>query len=343
MSTRVPIEDLTYLQRCYQLARLAGKDTKSNPLVGAVIVAANRVIGEGYHKCYGGPHAEVEAIASVKADDRYLLATSTIYVSLEPCNHTGKTGPCTHAIIAAGIKKVVIGSVDPHELVAGSGIAYLRENGCEVIIADDLGAKELIRPFVVHQQKRPYVILKWAQSLEGYIGAKDHQVWLTHHRTSILTHKWRSEVDAIMIGSKTATIDQPSLDTRNYPGHSPVRVVLDRTATAYKHLKDSSTKTIVLNELLESKDIDHLIFTKVQDVRNLHDILNKLYLEGVCYLLVEGGAQVLQSFIDQELWDEARIIMTNTSLQNGIKSPRINGIVVERFPIATDIITILRP
>lgn len=343
MTIEPTLQDLAYLKRCYQIARLGGKATKSNPNVGSVIVAHDRIIGEGFHQYYGGPHAEINALKSVVEGEKHKLPSSTIYVSLEPCNHTGKTGPCTNAIIDSGIKRVVVGAKDPNPLVSGAGIDYLRKHGCEVIEVEDREAKALIKPFIVHQQLRPYIFLKWAESQEGYMGSQESQIWLTHARTSILTHKWRSEADGILIGSNTAIVDNPSLDTRHYPGVSPVRIILDSQAKAFKSLKETNSKTIVVNEIIETIESNNTAFVKVDDVHNLEAILSKLFHHGIFYLIVEGGAKVLQSFIDQGYWDEARIIKTQSSIKDGIKAPIVKASLAATYSLASDTIHIFKP
>jgi diaminohydroxyphosphoribosylaminopyrimidine deaminase/5-amino-6-(5-phosphoribosylamino)uracil reductase len=333
--------DKLYMALCCQLAALGGKYTMTNPNVGAVIVHDDNIIGQGWHQKFGGPHAEINALLSVKKEKRHLLPESTMYVSLEPCNHTGKTGPCTHAILDAGVKKIIIGASDPNLSVSGKGIEYLRAHQCDVKLLNDPTASEILRPFVVHQLKRPYIILKWAQSADGYIGIEGTNTWLSHDRTSILSHKWRSEVDGILIGSRTALIDKPSLSTRQYVGPNAIRIILDRSAQAYKNLH-KGIKTYVINETLEL-DTEDFHFYKVKDSYRLDEVLSLLFSKGIYFLLVEGGAKVLNSFIHQNLWDEARVIETSLSLHNGIPAPSIKGSLQEDYQIATDRIKIYRP
>jgi diaminohydroxyphosphoribosylaminopyrimidine deaminase/5-amino-6-(5-phosphoribosylamino)uracil reductase len=299
-----------------------------NPMVGAVLVYQNNIIGEGFHREYGGGHAEVNCIHNVSHENRHLIEKSTLYVSLEPCNHHGKTPPCTDLIIRHAIPRVVIGCRDLNEKVNGSGVAKLRDSGIEVV--EGICEKEAVylnRSFFTFQQKkRPYVILKWAQSSDGFIGNIDKRVKISNAASDRLVHKWRSEEGAIMVGTKTAISDNPSLTTRLWPGHNPVRVVLDLSGKLPGHLAllNSEALTIVINKRQEKQD-GNLIYRKLNAEDDLiNEVLDILYRENIQSLIVEGGSKLLQTFIDSGKWDEARVIIgNNLLLESGVKAPAL--------------------
>lgn len=294
------------MRRCLQLARCGEAGAPPNPMVGAVIVCDGRIIGEGYHRRCGGPHAEVNAINSVKGKD--LLSRSTIYVSLEPCAHYGKTPPCADLIIETGIRRVVIGCTDPFAKVNGLGIKKLREAGCEVQVGVlEQECRELNRRFFTfHEKHRPWIILKWAQSNDGFIG-KDERVILSNVPTQTLVHRLRARSGAILVGTNTALMDNPTLTTRLWPGPNPLRLTIDRNGIlpSTLHLKDNSTPTVIYSH------------------ESIEEILADLYARGIQSLLVEGGAKLLQSFIDKGLWDEARIETAPLCLGQGTKAPTL--------------------
>ncbi len=298
--------DINYMRRCLQLARCGEAGAPPNPMVGAVIVCDSRIIGEGYHRRCGGPHAEVNAINSVK--ERDLLSRSTIYVSLEPCAHYGKTPPCADLIIETGIRRVVIGCTDPFAKVNGLGIKKLREAGCEVQVGVlEQECRELNRRFFTfHEKHRPWIILKWAQSNDGFIG-KDERVILSNALTQTLVHRLRARSGAILVGTNTALQDNPTLTTRLWPGPNPLRLTIDRNGILplTLHLKDNSTPTVIYSH------------------ESIEEILADLYARGIQSLLVEGGAKLLQSFIDKGLWDEARIETAPLCLGQGTKAPTL--------------------
>jgi diaminohydroxyphosphoribosylaminopyrimidine deaminase/5-amino-6-(5-phosphoribosylamino)uracil reductase len=322
-----------YINRCIQLAKNGQGATYPNPLVGSVIVHKNKIIGEGWHHKAGAPHAEVNAINSVK--DTSLLKKATIYVSLEPCSHFGKTPPCSDLIIAKEIKKVVIGCVDPFAEVAGRGIKKLMEAGCEVTVGvlekecQDLNK----RFFTFHQKKRAYIILKWAQSLDGFIAPafqeKREPVWISNRYSKQLVHKWRSEEQAIMVGTKTAVADNPQLNTRLWKGNNPVRVVIDKNLKISQDsaLFDGSTKTLVLTEKSTGMYAkNNLVFETIDFRENLpSQICQVLYRHNLQSVIIEGGAYTLQSFIDINLWDEARIFTGISNFHKGVKAPLFSG------------------
>lgn len=298
------MSDELYMQRCLQLAALGLGKTSPNPMVGAVIVHNGQIIGEGYHHLYGQAHAEVNAINSVK--DKELLKESTIYVNLEPCSHFGKTPPCADAIIRYGIPKVVIGSIDYHDKVNGNGVRKLREAGVEVVEnVCEADCEELNkRFFTFHQQHRPYIILKWAQTRDGFMdidrnGSETTSYWITNPALKVLVHKWRSEEDAILVGYNTMRNDRPQLTTREYPGKDPQRFVMQRGTDVIADLPYTP-----LSEKAEEA-IQQLYNLKIQSV------------------IIEGGKKTLEKFLEIGLWDEARILVGNQTWGKGQKAPKI--------------------
>jgi len=300
------------MRRCISLARLGAGNVSTNPMVGAVVVYDGRIIGEGYHRKYGEAHAEVNAINSVK--DKALLPKSEIYVSLEPCAHFGKTPPCADLIIEKGIRKVYVGCRDTFGKVDGKGIQKLRAAGAEVVVGVlEQECLDLNRRFFTSvNYKRPYVILKWAQSLDGFIDKDFMPVRISNHQTEILNHKWRSEEDAILVGYNTALRDNPSLTNRLWAGKNPLRVVLDRDGSLPKNLRifDGAARTVVLNFAGDDAP---------------QKILSALYEMKVQSVIVEGGARTHQMFIDAGLWDEARILVSPAMLGNGTKAADLRG------------------
>ncbi|PRZ28093.1 bifunctional diaminohydroxyphosphoribosylaminopyrimidine deaminase/5-amino-6-(5-phosphoribosylamino)uracil reductase RibD [Flavobacterium granuli] len=324
-----------YLRRCIELAKNGLGTTYPNPLVGSVIVYNDQIIGEGWHKKAGEPHAEVNAIHSVK--DKSLLQKATIYVSLEPCSHFGKTPPCCDLIIQNKIPNVVIGTVDPNEKVAGKGIRKLIEAGIKVTVGVlENECNELNkRFFTFHQKKRPYLILKWAESQDGFIapniisrkeqyGSEKKPVWITNPYSRQLVHKWRSEEQAILIGTKTALEDNPKLDVRDWTGNHPVRVILDQNNRIPKtnHIFDNQTKTVIICGKITDADSKNTIFESIDFEQNIAPQLTKLlFKHQIQSVIIEGGSQTLQTFIDANLWDEARVFIGNSILGDGIKAP----------------------
>lgn len=324
-----------YMRRCLELARLGLGNVSPNPMVGAVIVCDGKIIGEGYHQKYGEAHAEVNALNQVINNfNNYaeLLRRSTIYVSLEPCAHYGKTPPCADLIIKHHIPKVVIGCRDPFEQVNGKGIEKLLAAGIEVIsgILED-ECKWLNRRFFTRVQKhRPYIILKWAQTEDDFFAPADGtQYWITGHESRKLVHQWRGEEDAILVGTNTVAVDNPQLNVRYGTGKMPKRIVIDRKLRLDTGLKvfDQSVETLVFNEL--KMEIDGKIkYISLEDFDNFvpQYILYQLYLQDIQSVIIEGGAFTLNSFIEAGLWDEARIFTGPTILKQGIKAPLISGI-----------------
>lgn len=321
-------KDEKYIRRCIQLARNGMCNAAPNPMVGAVIVHNDRIIGEGYHARCGEGHAEVNAIRSVK--DESLLQESTIYVSLEPCSHYGKTPPCADLIIRKGIPRVVVGCVDPFSLVSGRGIQKLKDAGIDVKVGVlEAECRQLIKRFVIfNTQQRPYITLKWAESADGFIDINREEgqpVVLSTPITSMYVHKQRAEHHAILVGRRTALLDNPSLTTRNWYGKNPVRLVIDKELTLPTSLKlfDGSAPTWIFTAQ-DKASTSQVIYFKLDFSRSiLPQILQKLYENKLQALLVEGGSRLLQSFIDEGLWDEIYTEHSTKVLENGVKEPVI--------------------
>ncbi len=344
-----PIRDNQWISRCFDLARRGIGHVSPNPPVGAVIVHNHEIIGEGFHSYFGGPHAEVEAFKSVSPDKRHLIPQATLYVSLEPCCITGKTPPCTDLILREHVRHVHIATQDPNPDISGRGIQILRKNGIEVkcgILEDE--ALELIRPFRTNiLYRRPYVILKWVQSQNGYIGRQDKKIWLSHPDTSILTHQQRAMADAILVGSRTVMLDDPLLTTREYPGRSPHRVIYDphgRLNISFRVFNNDQCTVFYFSEKENnSVNADYVKqFILSKDKSHAKQILTKLYDHQIGILMVEGGAYTHQLFIDQNSWDEARVIQTVHALNEGTKAPNIRGKLGSKIQSGTDtVISIL--
>lgn len=330
------------MQRCIDLAQNGLGTTYPNPLVGSVIVCDDEIIGEGWHQKAGLPHAEVNAINSVKNPD--LLSKSTIYVSLEPCSHFGKTPPCSDLIIAKNIPNVVIGTVDPFAKVAGTGIQKLKEAGRNVMVGvlekecQDLNK----RFFTFHTQKRPYIILKWAESQDGFIAPKTKSsrepFWISNAYSRQLVHKWRTEEQGILIGTQTVLDDNPSLDARHWKGQNPTRIVLDRKGKIDLSCRiyDGKVKTLVFTEEKKTA-IDQCIFENVIfDNRLVFQMMEILHQHEIQSVIVEGGRQTIQSFVEADLWDEARIFKTELILKEGTKAPEIKGNLLSKKSILND-------
>ena len=324
-------EDRMYIARCLQLARSAAGSTSPNPMVGAVIVCDGRIIGEGYHIRCGEPHAEVNAIRSVK--DAELLSRSTIYVSLEPCSHYGKTPPCADLIISSRIPRVVIATTDNNAMVSGRGIERMRAAGIKVKVG--LLEKEAYMLnrhfFTYHGKKRPFVTLKWAQSADGFIdvlrdGGTAQAISTTS--SSMAVHRLRAMHDAILVGRRTALLDNPTLTVRSWCGRSPLRLVLDRKGTlpAALRLFDDKQPTVVFTEsAIDGKFGENVVQVELDFSSDVVDsIMEYLYANKIGSLLVEGGAQLLQSFIGKDMWDEIRV-ETNPSLclGDGVQAPAV--------------------
>lgn len=345
-----------YMHRCLELAQLGAGNVAPNPVVGAVLVYDGRIIGEGYHEQYGKAHAEPNCIASVKDEDKQLIEKSTLYVSLEPCAHFGKTPPCADLIVEKKIPKVVVGCRDPFVQVNGKGIEKLKAAGIEIeagILEEE--CKELNkRFFTFHTQHRPYVILKWAQTADNKIANEDYsRILISNEHTNRIVHKWRSEEMAIAVGTNTALYDDPELTTRLSPGKDPVRIVVDMDLRLPKSLKlfSSKTPTIVFNTKdhtlpMEKISIEELnkigtgYYQVAEDVSLVHQMMNALYRMNIQSVLIEGGAYLLQSFINEGIWDEARVITNEQlSIGAGLPAPVLNrGILQSSEQVVSDVI-----
>ncbi len=344
------------MQRCLQLARLGAGHVAPNPMVGAVLVYDDRIIGEGYHQLYGKSHAEVNCINSVNAADEQYISKSTLYVSLEPCVHFGKTPACTDLIIENKIRNVVIGCRDSFAAVNGKGIEKLKSAGVNVIVG--ILENECLelnkRFFTFYNLQRPYIILKWAQSKDGKIaplnppegGTLEHtdagRLLISNEFTNRLVHKWRSEEAAILVGTNTVLLDDPALTTRLWPGKTPVRLVIDKELKLPIHLKlfDGSAKTIMFN-YIRHDDGEMLSYHKLSKDENIiPQILSAIYMLQIQSVIVEGGAKLLQTFIDAGLWDEARVI-TNSAMVigKGLDTPVLkNEILLTEQKIGNDVV-----
>ena len=340
--------DEKYMRRALQLARLGTGHTSPNPMVGAVIVAPDgTIIGEGWHRKCGQAHAEVNAVASVA--DPALLSNSTIYVTLEPCSHYGKTPPCARMLIERGIPRVVVGCLDPFPQVAGRGVAMLREAGIEVTVGVlEQECRDLNRRFITaHTTRRPWVQLKWAQTADGYIGlppdAGENPLHMSTPITMCLMHRQRALCDAIVVGAATARIDNPSLTTRQWPGRSPLRVVLSRNLSMPDNLKllTDGLPTIVYNGVKE--EVCGPVQYVKMDTTSPQSWLKDLYRRGVTSVMVEGGTHVLQDLIAAGAWDEARIEVSPRKVGQGVKAPVIGGSIAASFSLGDNTIIHLLP
>lgn len=313
-------------------------------MVGAVLVHDGRIIGEGWHGEHGAHHAEVNCLASVAEVDKSLIPQSTMYVSLEPCAHYGKTPPCANRLVQEQVKEVIICNTDPNPMVSGKGVDILKEHNIAVTVGVMAEAGRWLnrRFFSTQEHKRPYVILKWAQSADGYIAPADRSRYqLSTPPSQQLVHKWRTEEDAIMVGYTTALNDNPQLTARLWEGKNPLRIVLDKNLLlpATLRLFDGQAETWVLNNSKSGK-ADNLEYIQLDfSTSVIQQLLDKLYVAGKQSLIVEGGARLLQSFIDARLWDEARVFATEAKLTNGIPAPVLKDSVhAEQTPVATDVL-----
>lgn len=323
------------MQVCIDLALKGFPLAMPNPLVGCVIVHKHKIIGQGYHKQYGSHHAEVNAIGNVENKD--LLKESTLYVSLEPCAHHGKTPPCADLIIKHKIPKVVIGSLDTFSEVNGKGIERLRSAGVEVItsVLEDECREINRRFFTFHEKKRPYIILKWAQTSDGFIAPLDQKepLWISSSESKTLVHQWRSQEQSVLVGRKTAFLDNPQLTTREFEGKNPIRIVLDKNLNLPKSLAifNDEAPTLIVNDSLSSE-----CHIQVDFENFLPSLLDKLYESNIQSVIVEGGSQTLNTFINSNSWDEARIFTSKKTLEEGIQSPVIERVISKSVIIGGD-------
>ena len=332
------------MKRCIELASKAMGSVSPNPMVGCVIVYQGNIIGEGYHKNYGKAHAEVNAIASVK--DKSLLPKSTLYVNLEPCAHFGKTPPCSNLIIEYKIPKVVVGCVDAFLKVAGKGIEKMEKEGIEVIVGVLEKESRALnkRFFTFHEKERPYIILKWAESQDGFIAPNNQEepFWMISSESKELVHQWRAEEDAILVGRITAEKDNPSLTVRKVKGENPTRIVIDKELKLSTDLNlfNSEVKTLIFNSV-KLEIVDSNNFIKINFNNLIENILRELYKQKIQSVIIEGGSKTLQSFIDDNMWDEARIFTTKKELTDGVKSPNIKGEIVTAKELGGDTLEII--
>lgn len=334
------MEGQQYMRRALDLARLGAGYVSPNPMVGCVVVHNDRIIGEGYHMQYGQPHAEVNAIRSVA--DQSLLEESAVYVSLEPCSHYGKTPPCADLLVKKGVKKVVVCNLDPNPLVSGSGIAKLEQAGIQVSTGVlEVEGRHLNRRFFTSiTKKRPYIILKWAKTSDGYVArANFDSKWISNPSSRQLVHKWRTEEDAILVGYRTALHDNPKLNVRDWTGRDPVRIYLDKYGSLPGDhlLKDGSVRTICIT--LEAQDHQHVSYQVVEGISPT-TICQVAYQAGVSSLIVEGGSATLKTFIDEGMWDEARVFTSKTSFGVGIAAPYLHAKLASKENVMDDVLEI---
>ena len=341
----------TYMRRCIELAQLGAGKVSPNPMVGAVIVHNNQIIGEGFHQSYGEAHAEVNAITNALSkfeNAESMLKSSVIYVTLEPCAHFGKTPPCADLIIRYGIPEVVIGSTDPFLQVNGLGIKKLQEAGVKVTLGICKEECDYLnrRFFTRVTSHRPYIILKWAQTANLFFAPSDNsQKWISSYPSKLLTHQWRTEEDAVLVGKNTALIDNPRLNVREAEGRDPIRIIIDRRLElpGNLHLFDQSQPTIVFNEMKSEID-GNIKYLEVEDFDLLSQfICYQLYLMDIQSVIIEGGAETLKLFIQNKLWDEARIFTSPVLWENGIKSPEIFGKTLIEEKVGSDVLRIIGP
>ncbi|WP_053992588.1 bifunctional diaminohydroxyphosphoribosylaminopyrimidine deaminase/5-amino-6-(5-phosphoribosylamino)uracil reductase RibD [Mangrovimonas sp. TPBH4] len=342
-----------YIKRCIDIAKNGLGYTRPNPMVGCVIVHENRIIGEGFTSPYGGNHAEVNAIQSVQ--DPNLLKEATLYVTLEPCSHFGKTPPCSDLIITSKIPNVVIGTIDTHSKVAGKGIKNLKAAGCKVTVGvlENESQEHHKRFFTFHNKQRPYIILKWAQTLDGFLAPeiqdKQEPVWITNTFSRQLVHKWRTEEHAILVGTNTVIKDNPKLTVRDWKGQNPIRVVLDKEGKLPKNLGvfNNESQTIIISSS-ENKNVLNSEFTNTEFIdweerkKIAKQICELLHKQDIQSVIIEGGSQTLQTFIDEGLWDEARIFTGKVLFEKGIDAPKIHGKLVWEQHILQDSLKIYR-
>ncbi|HLT06363.1 MAG TPA: bifunctional diaminohydroxyphosphoribosylaminopyrimidine deaminase/5-amino-6-(5-phosphoribosylamino)uracil reductase RibD [Cyclobacteriaceae bacterium] len=330
--------DLKFMRRALELATWGRGKVSPNPMVGSVIVHNNVIIGEGYHQIYGGPHAEPNAVQAVRQPE--LLKEATVYVTLEPCAHYGKTPPCAKLLAEKQVKRVVVAITDPNPLVAGKGIKLLTEAGIEVQVGVlEKEAADINKRFFTQVRKqRPYVILKWAQTRDGFVARGDYSSkWISNAHSRQLVHRWRTEEDAIMVGTKTAHFDNPKLNVRHWEGKNPIRVVIDKHLTLDNNLSlfDKSQPTICYN-LIKNEIEENLDFVQLRENFTIKDILDDLYRRKVQSLIVEGGSYLLQRFISEELWDEARVFIGQGKFHHGIPAPLLHRKPEETLDIMGD-------
>jgi len=341
------VSDEIFMRRALELAALGRGTTAPNPMVGCVVVHAGNIIGEGWHRQYGGPHAEVNAIESVR--DKNSLPESTLYVTLEPCSHYGKTPPCADLLLKNHVGRVIICNTDPNPLVSGNGIRKLTEAGVPVQVGllEQEGWALNKSFFTYHSRQRPYIILKWAETADGFIGRTDDvPLWISTKLSKKLVHKWRSELQAIMVGTRTALKDNPQLNTREWSGQDPVRLILDPKLRlpADLHVFDGNQPTLVYN-LMQAETKPQLEWVKIKDTTTfLAEVMQDLYRRSLQSVLVEGGTVLLESFISSGLWDEAYVFKSANSLNiPGVPAPVLPARYLHQVQeVATDTLIIYK-
>jgi diaminohydroxyphosphoribosylaminopyrimidine deaminase/5-amino-6-(5-phosphoribosylamino)uracil reductase len=335
-------QDQLFMRRALELAEWGRGHVSPNPMVGCVIVHEGKIIGEGYHQNYGEPHAEVNAVRSV--ENQELLQESTAYVTLEPCAHWGKTPPCANLLVENRLKKVVIATFDSNPLVGGKGIEILKNAGIEVVIAvlEKEARWQNRRFFTQIEKQRPYIILKWAHTQDGFVAKEDFSSkWISGTQSRQLVHKWRAEEDAILVGKNTALHDNPSLTVRDWVGKNPLRIVLDSKLELPEDLTlfDGNTPTICYNSRM-SESQKNLEFVNLGPDFSIEDILKDLHNRKIQSLIVEGGNSVLSQFLKNRLWDEARVFTGKAKFEKGIQAPFLNQNPTETLSIGEDILNI---
>ncbi|MDJ1469827.1 bifunctional diaminohydroxyphosphoribosylaminopyrimidine deaminase/5-amino-6-(5-phosphoribosylamino)uracil reductase RibD [Xanthocytophaga flava] len=340
--------DIHFMRRALELARLGQGSVSPNPMVGCVIVHNNRIIGEGWHQKYGSWHAEVNAIQSVKEKDLVLLPDSTVYVTLEPCAHFGKTPPCSDLLITKKVRRVVIANVDTNPLVGGKGIEKLKNAGIEVTtgILEEEGRWLNRRFFTFIEKNRPYIILKWAQTADRFIARSDYNSrWISNDWSRRLVHKWRGEEPAIMVGTTTAQYDNPRLNVRDWTGEDPVRIVIDRhlRLSPSLHLFDQTQPTLCYN-LKKDEASDYIQYIKcVSESTFLAEMMADLHQRKIQSVIVEGGSKLLQELILSDLWDEVRVFTSDQTFGTGITAPVFGGILIDKISIKKDQLSVFIP
>lgn len=332
------------MRRALELAKLGMGTVSPNPLVGCVIVHQDRIIGESWHKKFGETHAEVNAVDAV--EDKKLLTEATVYINLEPCSHHGKTPPCADMLISHRVKKVVISNLDTHPLVAGNGAKKLREADIEVVtgVLMQEGRELNKRFFTFVEKKRPYIVLKWAETADGFIAHENYESkWISNEHSRQLVHRWRGEEDAVLVGTRTAQHDDPKLTVRDWSGRNPVRIVFDRFLRLSDKLAlfDRSQPTLCYN-LLKHEEHNNLTLIRLGEENFWHEMLDNLYSRGIQSVMVEGGAQTLNTFIQSGWWDEARIFRSQRAFGKGIAAPVLRGRRTSDEEIMNDHLTIIR-
>ncbi len=341
------VEHERYMRRCFQMASLGAGSVSPNPLVGSVLVYENKIIAEGWHKKFGGPHAEVEVLSLV--NDSEVLKKSTLYVNLEPCSHTGKTPPCTELIISKGVGSVAISIRDPFPAVNGSGVAALKKAGIRVTenILSEEGSWLNRRFITFHKLHRPYITLKWAETADGFVAPDPNSknsgiYWISNSASRLLVHFQRSHEDGILAGNKTIASDNPFLNVRGISGHDPVKIIIDPQLKLDLKLNvfKSPTKTYIVNAIKSGED-QNLTYVKFRNLNNLlSELVEFLFKEQIQSVLVEGGAFTISEFINHGIWDEAQVFRSSSLLESGITAPVTGTPVISRYKIGSDTLSI---